>query len=147
MSHGFVGFSALASTIHEQYRSLQCLSPRKRSPYPAIQHMPDTSVCASLRSDTWPRWFCPLGSDTPLAIHQGSFLYTWEYSHPRLQIFFTPLRFFVSLSTDMQSQHTHSRTVRFPSHLKLALLTNGVYHLHDRKSLLCSSVCVCDVRR
>ena len=42
VSHGFLRSSASVSTTHEPSHSVQCLDPRKRSPYLAIRHMPDT---------------------------------------------------------------------------------------------------------
>ena len=42
-----------------------------------MRHMPDTSSCVRLYAlvETWPSWLCPLGSDTLLAIYQGSFFH------------------------------------------------------------------------
>ena len=74
MSRGFVGFSALASTTHETRAAYSVSAQENAFRTPRYDTWPDTSVCASLRSGTWPSWLCPLGSDTPLAIHQGSFL-------------------------------------------------------------------------
>ena len=69
------------------------------------------SVCASLRCGAWPSWLCSLGSNTPLAIHQGGFPQQRmrdprDYSHPRLRQFFTLMRFFVLRSTNYLSVHS-----------------------------------------
>ena len=143
MSHGFVRSSASASTTHEHSRLLQCLCPRERSPYPAIRHTPDTHhVCVLTLWLKHGQAGCALWDLT----HRSQFImavfFTRGNTHSRGYDNFHALALFCPSKYQLSLQYTHSRTVRSPSHLKLALLTNGVYDLHDRTIFVHLCVCV-----
>ena len=144
MSHGFVGFSASAPTTHEHFHSLQCLSPRKCSPYQAIRHMPDTP-CARPYALVHGHASCALWDLT----HRSRFVRVVFLSNESgigvstqtrgYDNFFALLRFFVPRSTDYLCTPEPS-VLRVISNWNY--LTNGAYDLHDRKNILCSSMFV-----
>ena len=131
------------------FAPLQCLGPRKRSPYPAIRHMPDTCtrpyalVCGHAGCALWDLThrsqfikapFSHLGILTPevtTTFHRGVSLhdnFAINCSLPAIEQVWRSLWGNFDLHVlpctskyRLSLQYTHSRTVRSPSHLKLEL--------------------------
>ena len=128
-------------SVHNTWATLLIVSqPKKTLSVPRDTTHDQTPLCARPYALVHGQADCALWD----LAHRSRFIravfFPWEYSHPRRH-FYHPW-FSCSSRYRLSLQYTHSRTVCSPSHLKLALLTNGVYDLHDRTIFVHLCVCV-----
>ena len=152
VSHGYVGFSSSsASTTHEHSCSLHCLGPSKRSPRPAMRHMPETpcALLDTLVNGNAVRAFCDLThhswfirtvfhnnkSETQMSSHNQDYD---NFSHPCASLS-------LEVPTISAVQSFSDRPFSRPS--QTGIISPIGFTIYMIADFFCSPVCVCDVRQ